>query len=121
MCGAQAERRSAVVYGDGMQTRDYVYVGDVVAAFIAAGRSRLGGALNISSGTETTLRELVGIIGVETAPAPARQGEVRRSCLDPSRAAARLRWRAHTPLAAGVAQTLAAMTTPQPSPLHGGE
>jgi UDP-glucose 4-epimerase len=109
LCGAQAEGRSATVFGDGLQTRDYVYVGDVVAAFMAAGRNRLGGALNVSSGTETTLRELVGIVGVETVSAPARQGEVRRSCLDPSRAAARLRWRADTPLEAGVARTLAAM------------
>jgi UDP-glucose 4-epimerase len=109
LCGAQAEGRSATVFGDGMQTRDYVYVGDVVAAFMAAGRSRLGGALNVSSGAETTLRELVGIIGVDTVSAPARQGEVRRSCLDPSRAAARLRWRAATPLDAGVTHTLAAM------------
>lgn len=110
LCGAQADGRSAMMFGDGTQTRDYVYVSDVVAAFAAAGRSRLEGALNVASGTETALRELVHIVGVEAIRSPARQGEIRRSCLDPSRAAARLDWRATTPLDAGVARTLASLT-----------
>jgi UDP-glucose 4-epimerase len=98
MCGALAERRPVTIFGDGRQTRDYVHVDDVVAAFLAAGESDVGGEINVGTGTQTTLLELAELLGVPTVSAPAREGESRRSCLDCRRAAAELGWRARTPL-----------------------
>src|SRR5262249_34994223 len=57
-CAAAAEGRSAHIFGDGTQTRDFVYAGDAVEAFVAAGRSDVEGALNVSTGRETSLTEL---------------------------------------------------------------
>jgi UDP-glucose 4-epimerase len=108
-CGAAAEGRSATIYGDGEQTRDFIYVGDVVAAFAAAGASGVQGCLNVSTGTETSLNELAATLGLETVRADARVGEIRRSCLDPSAALARLGWRARRPLAEGLERTLASL------------
>jgi UDP-glucose 4-epimerase len=101
------------VFGDGLQTRDYVYVGDVAGATVAALESTATGALNVGSGTEATvldlveaLRALAGGSDFEPEYAPPRPGEARRSCLDPARAAAALGWRAETPLADGLRATL---------------
>jgi UDP-glucose 4-epimerase len=105
-CSAAAERRSARIYGDGTQTRDFVYVGDAVEAFVAAGRADAQGALNVSTGRETSLAELAAALGIETEPGPERPGEIRRSCLDPAAAASRLGWTARMPLADGLARTL---------------
>jgi UDP-glucose 4-epimerase len=105
-CSAAAERRPARIYGDGTQTRDFVYVGDAVEAFVAAGRSDAEGALNVSTGRETSLAELAAALGLETERGPERAGEIRRSCLDPAAAASRLGWTARTPLADGLARTL---------------
>jgi UDP-glucose 4-epimerase len=119
------------VFGDGRQTRDYVYVGDAAAATVAAGEAAVGGALNIGCGTETSVLELVDTLrelgegGGKTAAAaasgggragafepehaPPRAGEARRSCLDPARAARELGWRAQTPLREGLRATLASV------------
>jgi UDP-glucose 4-epimerase len=101
------------VFGDGLQTRDYVYVGDVAAATLAALELPVTGALNVGAGEETTVLDLVAALrelggGKDFGPehAPPRPGEARRSCLDPSRAAAELGWRATTPLAEGLRLTL---------------
>jgi UDP-glucose 4-epimerase len=107
--GAKVEGRRATVYGDGSQTRDYVYVGDVVSGFLAAAESDATGAVNIGTGVETSVRELVEAIGVEADFAPARTGEVARSCLDVSRAAEQLGWRAEVALADGLERTLTAV------------
>jgi UDP-glucose 4-epimerase len=107
--GAKVEGRRATVYGDGSQTRDYVYVGDVVSGFLAAAESDATGAVNIGTGVETSVRELVEAIGVEADFAPARTGEVARSCLDVSRASETLNWRAEVPLEDGLERTLAAV------------
>jgi UDP-glucose 4-epimerase len=112
-CGAAAEGRPVTVYGDGKQTRDYVYVGDAVAAWLAAAESDVTGALNISTGTETPLLELVELLGVEHEHKPGRAGEILRSCLDPSRAEAELGWRARAPLADGLARTREALREAQ--------
>jgi UDP-glucose 4-epimerase len=106
--GAVVEGRPVTVYGDGSQTRDYVYVGDVVSGFLAAAEAAATGAVNIGTGVETSVLELVEAIGVEPRFAPARKGEVARSCLDVSRAAEVLGWRAEVPLAEGLKRTLAA-------------
>jgi UDP-glucose 4-epimerase len=98
----------ATVFGDGRQTRDFVYAPDVAEAFTAAGDLAGDGLCNVATGTETTILELAAVLGLAPAFAPARPGEVRRSCLDPTRAAALLRWRARTPLADGLTSTVAA-------------
>jgi UDP-glucose 4-epimerase len=97
------------VFGDGRQTRDYVYVGDVVAATLAApGRS---GVFNVGTGRETSVLELAdtcrSVAGVETGTvfAPARPGELQRSVLDPRRAERELGFRAETALHDGLAAT----------------
>jgi UDP-glucose 4-epimerase len=108
-CAARADGRPAVVYGDGLQTRDYLYVGDAVAAFLAAARADVTGVLNISSGRETSIVAAALALGLEIERAPGREGEIRRSCLDPSAAAAALGWRATTGLEDGLARTVAAL------------
>ena len=100
------------IYGDGSQTRDYVYVGDVVAATVAAAE-RDGGVFNVGTGTETSVRELyerienVSGIEREAEQAEARPGELQRSVLDPSRAQRELGWRAERSLDDGLAATWA--------------
>jgi UDP-glucose 4-epimerase len=105
-CSTAAEGRGARIFGDGGQTRDFVYVGDAVEAFAAAGRTRVEGALNVATGRETSLLELAAALAIPTARGPERMGEIRRSCLDPAAAAARLGWHARTTLADGLGRTL---------------
>jgi len=107
--GAASERRPVTVFGDGEQTRDYVYVGDVVAGFLAAADADATGAVNIGTGIETSVLELVRALGVEPRYEPARAGEVARSCLDITHAAETLGWRAQVALAEGVERTVAAV------------
>ncbi len=106
------------VFGDGRQTRDFVFVEDVARANIAAGTADLltHHVYNIGTGTEVDLLELVATLTelldadpLATAPdfAPAREGEVLRSCLDVSRARAELELAPPTSLRAGLAQTVA--------------
>ena len=98
------------IFGDGEQTRDYVYVGDVVAAVLAA-VGRDGGVFNVGTGTETSVNELFDgvrrVAGVESKPthAPARAGDVLRSFLDVSRSERELGWRPQTPLEEGLRLT----------------
>ena len=101
-----------VINGDGKQTRDYIFVGDVAAANLAAlERAEVTGAFNIGTGTETSVNDLYERLSraahLDAAPvhAPARPGEQRRSCLDPARAARDLGWRPAVSLDAGLAQT----------------
>ena len=104
-CGAVTEGRSVTVFGDGQQTRDLVYVGDVADAFVAAVRSDARGALNIGTGEETSVLGLAALLDAEPQFAPPRLGEVRRSCLDCTRAAEVLGWRADTTLSDGLTRT----------------
>ncbi len=100
------------IFGDGGQTRDFVYVGDVVAAILAAG-GRDGGVFNVGTGTETTVNELFEacrlVAGVQAEPRyePARAGDARRSVVDASRAERELAWRPATSLADGLRLTWA--------------
>lgn len=99
------------IFGDGNQTRDFVYVGDVVRALLAAAASPTTGVFNVASGVATTVAELhrlcAAIAGVEQEPrfAPARRGDLRHSVIDPSRAARELDWHAEMNLAGGLAET----------------
>lgn len=102
-----------LINGDGGQTRDYVYVGDVVAANVAALESSFIGPINIGTGIETDvvgifkhLRRAVGS-AVEAQHGPAKPGEQRRSCLDTRRAMEVLGWRPHMTLADGLQRTAA--------------
>jgi UDP-glucose 4-epimerase len=111
-CGKLAEGGTPVAFGDGLQTRDYVYVGDVVAANLAAADSRWTGACNIGTGTETTVVELadalraLGDAPFELSYAPERPGEVVRSAVDPGLAREVLGWEARVGLAEGLELTL---------------
>ena len=103
-----------VIFGDGTQVRDFVYVGDVVDALLAAvGRS--GGPYNIGTGAETTVGELhaacarVAGSAAEPTLAGARLGDVHRSVLDSSLAARELGWRPRVPLDDGLELTWAWM------------
>ena len=58
-CSRALEGQQPTIYGDGTQTRDYVYVGDVVTAFLAAADSGRPGTWNVGTGTETTVLDLV--------------------------------------------------------------
>ena len=103
------------IYGDGNQTRDFIYVGDVAAAVLAATGHRGGGVYNIGTGVETSVNELHAACRLaadsDESPAygPARAGDVVRSVIDPSLAASALGWQAGTSLADGLATTWAAM------------
>jgi UDP-glucose 4-epimerase len=98
------------IFGDGSQTRDYVFVGDVVRATLAGARSG-GGVFNVGTGRETSVLELydacrrVAGSDVEAQLAPARPGELQRSVLDPSLADAALGFRAEVSLDEGLAAT----------------
>ncbi len=96
------------IFGDGTQTRDYVYVGDAVAAFLATADQRRPGTWNIGTGAEVSVLDLVAVIGevtgrtAEYTLAPARPGELQRSALAVDRALADLGWKARTVLPDGV-------------------
>jgi UDP-glucose 4-epimerase len=109
-CAAATAGRPVTVFGDGRQTRDFVYVEDVAEAFAAAGESTEQGAINVSTGVETSLTELAAALGLETVEQPGRLGEIRRSSLDPGTAQRRLGWTARTPLAEGLRRTLESLT-----------
>jgi UDP-glucose 4-epimerase len=100
------------IFGDGRQTRDFVYVDDVVDAFVRAADRGSGLLCNIGTGRETSVNELYATMaaaaGVEAEPvhAAARTGELARSALDPARAAIHLGWEPWTDLADGVAEVL---------------
>jgi UDP-glucose 4-epimerase len=99
------------IFGDGSQTRDYVYVHDVVRAMLLAFDHDGGGVYNVGAGTETSVLELydaiqqVSDIWREPELAPARLGELQRSVLDPSLAARELGWRAERALLDGLTET----------------
>jgi len=107
-CAAAAAGRDVTAYGTGAQTRDFVYVADVVEAFVAASESAVTGCANIATGRETSVLALAQALGLRVHFAPARAGEVERSCLEPAAAAERLGWQAATGLADGLAWTLSA-------------
>jgi UDP-glucose 4-epimerase len=108
-CGLAAAGGRGTIFGDGQQTRDYVYISDVVGAWLAAAESDATGALNVSTGTETTVVELADALSLPCDAAPERPGEIARSCLDPTAASLALGWQAVVPLADGLRSTLGAV------------
>jgi UDP-glucose 4-epimerase len=110
-CGRLLDGKPCTVYGDGKQTRDYVFAGDVARANLLAAERRFDGPLNVGTGVETDVVELyqhlARVAGVERPPehAPARLGEQRRSCIDPSAAGQAIGWRPGVALGDGLART----------------
>jgi UDP-glucose 4-epimerase len=105
--------RPPKIFGYGKPTRDYVHVTDVVSALLAA--SGVEGTFNIATGVETEvsaiwadLRQASGV-SVEPELAPLREGELERSCMDPSRARRELGWQAQIPLVVGLGETYSAL------------
>jgi len=100
------------INGDGKQTRDYVFVGDVVRANVLALESTATGPFNIGTGVETDVNELARLLlaasgsRAEIRHGPAKQGEQRRSVVDSKRATDVLGWRPETPLAEGLRRTV---------------
>jgi len=113
-CGALLEGRTPRVFGDGKQTRDYVYVDDIVEALLAAGDSNAMGKFNVGTGVETSVTDLGRMIATacgrpfEPQMAPPRPGEIQRIAIDSSRAASELGWKAKTNLPDGLERTAAA-------------
>jgi UDP-glucose 4-epimerase len=99
---------TVTIYGDGEQTRDFVYVDDVVDAFVRASTRGGGLVLNIGTGREVSVNQLAAVMaecaGVGNPPVhvPARPGELLRNALDPERAGIHLDWKPWTPLSEGV-------------------
>jgi UDP-glucose 4-epimerase len=109
-----AHGESVQIFGDGEQARDFVHVGDVVSALLAAAeRANGGGVFNVGTGVATSVNELwarcrdVAGADVEAEHAPPRAGDLRRSVLDPARAGAELRWRPERNLDRGLRETWA--------------
>jgi UDP-glucose 4-epimerase len=118
-CGRLAERKPPTIFGDGRQTRDFVYVGDVAEAMISAcerlasgGGEGVADVYNVGTGRETTVLELAERLGslggeeFEPEMAPAREGEIQRSSIDSRRAESDLDWHAQTSLDEGLRITL---------------
>ena len=107
--GALAEGRAPRIFGDGRQTRDYVYAGDVAQATLAAAGN--DGVFNVGTGIETSVVDLYDlcrkVAGVELEPetAPARLGEIERSVLDASKAERELGWTPRVGLEDGLRRT----------------
>jgi UDP-glucose 4-epimerase len=116
-CGKLLAGERPLIFGDGRQTRDYTYVGDIVAANLAgAAHPEAHGPYNVGTGTESTVLEVLGALRkaaglgegeFEPEFRPSRQGELQRSSLDVTRARAELGFSAGTDLVAGMEPTLA--------------
>jgi UDP-glucose 4-epimerase len=108
--GRLAAGETPRIFGDGRQTRDYVYAGDVARATLAAAGQN-GGVLNVGTAVETSVLELYELCRQvagsdrQAEPAPARLGELQRSVLDVSRAERELGWRPEVSLEDGLRRT----------------
>jgi UDP-glucose 4-epimerase len=111
-CRALLEGRTATINGDGRQTRDYVFVGDVVEAFVRALRSEAQGSFNVGTEVETDVNELFQQIAraarsnATPEHGPARPGEQQRSCVAIAKIRESLGWEPKVTLAEGIEQTV---------------
>jgi UDP-glucose 4-epimerase len=120
-CGKYKEGKSPTIFGDGEQTRDFVFVQDVVRATLLAASANVPGPINIGSGVETSVLELVRLVGhqddktgFDPVFAEEREGEIARAAIDPAKAKAELGWEAETGVEAGLKLTLEHLSV-QPS------
>jgi UDP-glucose 4-epimerase len=110
--GQLLAKERPTIFGDGEQTRDFVFVDDVVDALVRASEKGGGLVINIGTGVETSVQQLFDSMAKATGYrdparyAPARVGELQRSALDPGRAAIHLGWAPFTSLDQGVARTI---------------
>ena len=101
------------VFGDGLQTRDYLYVGDVASAFLASARSGKAATYNVGTGRESSVLDLLEVLQPlapavrEPEFAPARAGELRHSAIDATRLREALGWEPRVDLREGLALTYA--------------
>ena len=115
---AALSRRQLTVFGDGLQTRDFVFVKDVVSANISAAQGNAGGAFNIGSGRQTSVIELASLVlkltGHDMDPIyrPPQPGDIRHSFADISRAA-EFGYSPRHSLEEGMKRTIASFTTPK--------
>ena len=114
-CGKLAEGARPVIFGTGQQTRDYIYVADVIAAMLAAEATTVTGSFNIGTGREVSVLDLIEILAKTTRSAdfepvfePPRDGEVERISINPARAAEAFGWRPDMDLSEGLKLTYAA-------------
>jgi UDP-glucose 4-epimerase len=111
-CGKLLEGGTATVFGDGTQTRDYVYVDDVVDANLRAAEADATGPINIGLGKEKSVLDIIEVLsrhapdGFAPEHAPERPGEVQHIALDPSRAREELGWEPKVELDEGLERTL---------------
>ena len=117
-CGRLLDGERPTVFGDGLQTRDYVYVGDVVRAFLLAATGPAGETINVGCGVEVSVLDVLAGLGYEEDPefAPARPGELQRSALDVAKAARVLGWRAEVELAEGLGVTRESVVAARQAP-----
>ncbi len=117
-CNKILKKDSLTVFGDGSQTRDYVYVEDVARANVAAANHEVGAfasiddlAFNVGTGIETSVndlaRTLLTVVGanLQIARAPARAGELARSAVNPAKLARQWDWTPQVDLAEGLQRT----------------
>jgi UDP-glucose 4-epimerase len=118
-CGRLRDGSRPTVFGDGHQTRDFIYVDDVVAAMLCAserlrsGTEGIADVYNVGTGRETTVLELAEMLAsiggrddFEPEMAPPRAGEIQRCAIDPGKAGADLNWHADTGVGEGLRITL---------------
>ena len=110
-CYRLLEHAGPRIYGDGGQTRDFVHVSDVAAANVAAVFAGVSGEMNIGTGREISINAMVKRLLQESGRRtkseylPAREFEVRRVCLDPTRAHRLLHWKAKISINSGLGTT----------------
>jgi UDP-glucose 4-epimerase len=106
------DREQPLIFGDGSQTRDFVYVDDVVDGFVRAVEKGGGLTMNIGTSVETSVQDLYDLMAKLTGYrepaqyAPARTGELERSAVDTGRAGMQLGWKPFTSIEEGLARTL---------------
>jgi len=114
-CGKVLDGGRPTVFGDGLQTRDYVYVSDVVESNLLAVESNAEGPFNIGTGVPTSVLDLVEALAeqadepFDAVMAPGRPGEIKHIVLDTSRAREELGWEAKVGLREGLERTLASL------------
>jgi UDP-glucose 4-epimerase len=111
-CGKALDGGKATIFGSGEQTRDYVFVDDVVDANLRAAEAEATGPINIGLGQEKSVLDIAEVLsglvenGFQPDQAPERPGEVQHIALDPSRAREALGWEAKVELDEGLKRTL---------------